>query len=196
MAESKAFKVAITKTLGHEGGYSNDPDDAGAETIFGISRRFHPDWEGWRLIDACKDASGKIIRDVHDSNKMIGCVFDFYSANFWDRFQGDFVARVSRNVALEMFDTSVNMGVTRGIIFLQKALNYLNRNERIFSDLIEDGLMGPASLDALRRIKILGDIPVLLKIMNVLQGQHYLDYMSKSPNQEKFCRGWFKRVSF
>ena len=35
---------------------------------------------------------------------------------------------------------------------------------------------------------------LLLKIMNVLQGMHYIEFMTKSPVQEKFARGWFKRV--
>ena len=30
---------AIEKTLAHEGGYVNDPDDPGGETNFGISKR-------------------------------------------------------------------------------------------------------------------------------------------------------------
>jgi len=36
---------------------------------------------------------------------------------------------------------------------------------------------------------------ILLKIMNVLQGMHYISYMNKSPVQEKYARGWFGRVS-
>ena len=38
-------------TCKHEGGYSFDPDDAGGETYKGISRRFNPQWSGWKIID-------------------------------------------------------------------------------------------------------------------------------------------------
>lgn len=34
----KAFKI----TIGLEGNYSNDPDDPGGETKFGIAKRYHP----------------------------------------------------------------------------------------------------------------------------------------------------------
>jgi hypothetical protein len=40
-----------------------------------------------------------------------------------------------------------------------------------------------------------GDEEVLLKIMNVLQGMHYLNFIKQSPIQERFARGWFSRVS-
>jgi lysozyme family protein len=33
----------ILRTLEHEGGYNNDPNDAGGETNFGISKRSYPD---------------------------------------------------------------------------------------------------------------------------------------------------------
>ena len=44
------FKKAYDKTMGHEGGYVHDPDDAGGETYKGISRRYHPGWEGWKVV--------------------------------------------------------------------------------------------------------------------------------------------------
>ena len=48
------FDAAYQKTAAHEGGYVNDPDDAGAETYKGISRRFNPSWIGWAKIDEMK----------------------------------------------------------------------------------------------------------------------------------------------
>ena len=94
-----------------------------------------------------------------------------------------------------MFDTGVNLGVKRAAKFLQRALNYLNRNEDLFPDLVDDGIIGNKTFSAMLRIATEKDGEVLLKIMNVLQGMHYLDYMKKSPTQEKYARGWFKRVS-
>jgi lysozyme family protein len=37
------FDQAVEFVLGHEGGYSNDPNDPGGETNFGISKRSYPD---------------------------------------------------------------------------------------------------------------------------------------------------------
>lgn len=36
------FQESFRIAMGHEGGYSKDPDDAGGETYKGISRKFNP----------------------------------------------------------------------------------------------------------------------------------------------------------
>ena len=36
------FNEIIEVVLEHEGGYVNDPDDAGGETNFGIAKRWYP----------------------------------------------------------------------------------------------------------------------------------------------------------
>ena len=37
------FDEIIEEVLKHEGGYVNDPDDAGGETNYGIAKKFNPD---------------------------------------------------------------------------------------------------------------------------------------------------------
>ena len=37
------FDEIIEIVLEHEGGYVNDPDDAGGETKYGIAKRWYPD---------------------------------------------------------------------------------------------------------------------------------------------------------
>lgn len=181
------FDKAFNETMGHEGGYVNDPDDAGGETYRGISRKYHPGWKGWLEIDKIKPIS------VHINNSNLDkYVRSFYKEFYWDVNRLD---AFPQNVAKEMFDTGVNMGTRRAARFLQRALNYLNRNGSLFPDLVDDGKIGPKSLSALNKVIDDGDEEILLKILNVLQGQHYLDYMTKSPVQEKYARGWFKRVS-
>jgi lysozyme family protein len=95
-----------------------------------------------------------------------------------------------------MFDTGVNMGVSRAAKFLQESINYLNKNEQLYEDIETDGKIGDATLQALGFLDENGDIPNLFKIMNILQGMHYLNYMKESPNQEKYARGWLTRVQF
>ena len=186
------FTLAMKKTIGHEGGYVHDPVDPGGETIFGISRRFHPSWPGWAIVDRCKVTDAT----VDEINSRIdGQIRDFYAVEFWDRFNGDSVAEISDDVAIELFDTAVNMGITKAVSFLQESLNVLNRNQLIYMDLVVDGLMGPASLLALSHIMAEDDVAILLKMMNVLQGAHYMAIMNKSQSQERFARGWFGRVA-
>lgn len=178
------FKKAFEITMGHEGGYVYDPTDAGGETYRGISRRYNPQWEGWELIDKTKPNISHFDLDLF--------VRKFYRVSYWDVNRLD---EFSQEIANEMFDTGINMGVVRAAKFLQRALNYLNRNGSLFPDLVDDGIIGSKTFSAMLRIAHAKDGEVLLKIMNVLQGMHYLDYMKKSPTQEKYARGWFKRVS-
>lgn len=187
------FYQSYQKTMGHEGGYANDPDDVGGETYKGIARNYHPNWSGWNIIDSMK-GSETFEQDMKDSAELQNLVKHFYKVNFWDvnlldRF-------TSQDIANEMFDTGVNMGVTRAAKFLQRALSYLNKNESLFEDLVDDGKIGKLTLTALDIIMERGEEKLLYKILNVLQANHYLEYMTKSPTQEKFARGWFSRVDF
>ncbi|MBS1262336.1 MAG: hypothetical protein MAG453_01681 [Calditrichaeota bacterium] len=184
------FDDAFQRTMGHEGGYVHDPDDAGGETYRGIARNHHPDWEGWERIDALK-ASGEF-PDSIDDRALEAEVREFYRAQYWKRFQGDRIR--SQAVAGELFDTAVNMGVRRAVRFLQQALNLLNRNGDSWPEIVEDGVFGPATLGTLQTCLDSGDERPLLTAVNVLQGMHYIDYMRRSPVQEKYARGWFRRV--
>lgn len=185
------FEKAFHKTMTAEGGYVNDPNDAGGETYSGISRVYNPTWKGWDLIDDLKSKSD-FPSNLGDSDEIQDAVFDFYEDKYWDVNRLDDVK--SQAIAEEMFDTGTNLGVKRAAKFLQQSLNFLNRNGRLFPDLVVDSNIGPASLRALDKILDNGDEEILLIMMNVLQGKHYMDYMSKSPIQEKYARGWFKRV--
>ena len=187
------FDEAYNITLKHEGGYTNDKDDLGAETYKGISRKYNPSWYGWKVIDQYKLNKGfpKILdTDVNLDNE----VKKFYKANYWDVNLLDQVK--SQNVANEMFDTGVNMGVGRAAQFLQKALNLLNKNNKIYDDVVEDGKMGKNTLDALEKCVAHKGDEFIYKVLNILQGQHYIEYMTKSPTQEKYAYGWLSRVNF
>jgi len=185
------FKNAYDKTMGHEGGYVHDPDDAGGETYKGVARRFHPGWEGWKIIDGTKQAPN-FPKNLDRLATIQQMVQNFYKHHYWDPFQGDDLP--SQDLGEEMFDTGVNMGIKRSVKFLQRSLNFLNRNGKLFPDMSDDGQLGPTTMMNLSIYLRVDSDELLLKIMNTLQASHYLNYMKKSPTQEKYCRGWFKRV--
>ncbi len=189
------FESILGETLKYEGGYSNDPDDQGGETYNGISRKHHPNWKGWELIDDFKTNG-----EFKESN--VGTVYtkilkemvsNFYEIFFWDPLCcSDMPTKIARCV----FDTAVNLGRHKAILFLQQGLNLLNKNKTIYSDLVEDGVIGPKTLFNIKILQNYGadEINYLLKIMNILRGMHYINFMKKSPIQEKFARSWLKRV--
>lgn len=189
------FSLAYKKTMTHEGGYANDPEDAGGETWKGISRVYHASWEGWHIIDSYKNQPNFPKNLEFASTKLQELVELQYKRMYWDVNRLD---EMPQDVAEELFDTGVNLGVGRAAKYLQIALNCLNRNQDpgFYSDLVVDGNIGPKTLMALITLttKAQNDKVVLLKMLNVLQGYHYIEYMGKSPTQEKYARGWYSRV--
>ncbi len=94
------FAIAVAIVLKHEGGYVNHPDDPGGETIYGISRRSHPDvWAKGRPT-------------LEDAKRI-------YQRDYWLPIKAD---ALPLPVALILFDTAVNAGNRRAVILLQRAL--------------------------------------------------------------------------
>jgi lysozyme family protein len=187
------FDVAYDITLAHEGGYDNDPDDAGGETYKGVARKYYPTWAGWAIIDAAKEEPN-FPENLKDNVVLDSMIREFYKINYWNRVGGDDLSE--QLLANELFDTGVNMGVSRAVEFLQKALNVLNKNGKLYDDIGEDGKFGNDTVNALSAYLSTDSVNLLLKIINVLQGMHYINYMIKNPTQEKYARGWFNRVEF
>lgn len=187
------FSVAYKITMKNEGGYVNDKDDRGGETFKGIARKYHPTWSGWELVDSMK--SKPQFPSCALSSPVVQLHVDkFYKSNFWDvNLLDEFTSQM---VANEMFDTGVNMGVQTAAKFLQITLNKLNKIGSLYPNLVEDGKIGNNTIKSLNAcIKYKGD-SYIYKILNLLQGERYLDLMDKSETQEKFAYGWLDRVDF
>ena len=161
-----AFKI----TIGHEGGYVNDTDDPGGETKFGISKRSYPN------ID--------IAMLTIDQAKAI------YKKDYWEK-QSCHLLEDFPDVAIELFDSSVNMGVGQGGKIFQEALNLSNRNEQDYTNIVVDGAIGAKTISAFRSNK---NKRRLYNVMNILQGEFYINLMRKNEVREKYI-GWFDRVN-
>jgi len=183
------FDIAFDKTMKHEGSYSNDPIDRGGETYKGISRVYHPDWIGWEMID---DKNLKNVNHI----LLNDAVKNFYKQLYWNRFLGDQIPGLAQDIADELFDSGVNMGTHTAVKFLQEGLNILNRNGSDYGDIAMDGGFGETTMHimVLHIDKEKGSCENLLKVMNALQAEYYLNIMRKNPSQEKFARGWMKRT--
>lgn len=173
-----AFETAVAKTLNIEGGYSNHPSDRGGATNWGITESVARDY-GYR--GAMRDLPKKTALDI-------------YKKLYWDKIGLDWVASFSFPLALELFDTGVNMGISLPVRWLQRVLNSLNRQGRDFPDLVVDGSAGPkvkAALDAFARVrgKKTAEL-VLVRMMDALQGNRYLDITEARPANEDFMFGW------
>lgn len=162
------FEDAYAKTREHEGGYANDPDDVGGETYKGISRVFNPSWDGWAIVDRYRSHSS--FPDTLDFDKELQeKVRVFFKAKYFDTFRGD---DMPKELAMEMFDTAVNLGEGRAVTYLQTALNCLNKNGKLWLDLVDDGDYGNATHTILQIALKKGCLKIIIKIINVLQGAH------------------------
>ena len=115
------FDIEFDKLILSEGGYVDDPDDAGGETYLGISRKNNPKWIGWEVIDdekkkGLKNITARLKKDVALTNS----VKLLYKQNYWDIFELDDIP--SQGIAHQLFDTCVNCGKSRAIIIAQQII--------------------------------------------------------------------------
>lgn len=185
------FEVAFVKTMANEGyqELSNDKMDSGGMTFSGISRVYWPDWAGWPIIDQWISAppGSPFPVELEKLTKL------FYRQNFWNRFQGDAIAALAPEIAIEMFDTAVNLGITRAVEMLQAGYNVARG--LYWSDIEVDGLIGEETIRALTGY--LSSSPGsksdnLQILLNCMNGEQYIYY--KSRPKRRYFRGWFKRV--
>jgi lysozyme family protein len=116
-----------------------------------------------------------------------------YRRLYWLRPRFDAVAERCPRVAAELFETGVNMGPAVAATFLQRALTALNRNASDYPDLVPDGRIGAATLDALDRfLRLRGKAgeTVLMRALEALQGERYLRLAERRPANEAFLYGW------
>lgn len=176
------FERSFDKTSIHEGGYNANKNglDKGGETYRGIARNYWPGWKGWEIIDAAK-RENKSINNL--KNKVLdGLVLDFYFDNFWNPLKLPKID--NQEVADELFDTAVNMGLNRSARFLQESLNLLGERVTV------DGRIGEKTIAAANRV----DATMLVRLLNIFQGQRYVEIVRGDPTQRAHFRSWLSRT--
>lgn len=177
------FDGAFAHVLGIEGKYSNNPNDAGGETMWGITKAL-----------AVHYGYSKPMKEM-----PIETAKSIYKVEFWDRLKLEEISKMSPELSVEMFDTAVNMGCPVAVMFLQSCLNAFNRQGKLYSDIKEDGLMGKGTLDTLHKYyacRGARGANVLLKAINGLQCARYIELSQKRQANEEFVFGWIdNRVS-
>ena len=167
----------IDDVIEREGDYVHNPADRGGPTRWGITEavaRRQGYTDDMRHLPQCDAAA-------------------IYERLYWMVPRFDKIAEAAPKLAVELFDTGINMGTGTAIGFLQRALNALNRNGRDYRDLTVDRRIGPATLGALGAfLRKRGDAgeDVLLKAVEALQGAHYVRLAETRPSQEAFLYGW------
>lgn len=160
-----------------EGGYVNDPNDNGGETNFGITV----------AVARAFGYAGPMV-DLPRTTAL-----QIYRERYWLQPRFDQVARLSTPIAEELLDTGVNMGTATGVKFMQRALNVLNKQGKLFTDISRDGSVGKMTLAALKGYlgaRGTDGETVLLRMMNGQQSVRYIELAEAAANQELFEFGW------
>ena len=193
------FDKILSKTLSHEGTYSNRKSDRGGETYKGISRRYHPKWSGWKIIDDAKERIDGIealkkgdvtpVLGAEAQEKLERAVRKFYKEKFWRRIKGDALTMIDDDIAFMVFDATVNpTDRTSGAKMLQEALNQLGYKIAI------DGVIGPITLMALQgAVDELGADRVR-EMFRKIRALHYANEVKNNPSQAVFLVGWMRRA--
>lgn len=167
----------IDELIAREGGYGDHPADRGGPT-------------NWGITQSVARANG-YIGDMRALPRAMAA--RIYRTLYWEKPGFAFVAESAPDVAAEMFDTGVNMGVSIAAGFLQRALNALNRNQKDYADIAVDRVIGARTLKALGAFVALrgrGGEAVLLKAIEAMQGERYIALAESRPANEAFLYGW------
>ena len=167
----------IDEVIQREGGYSNHPADKGGPTNWGITEQVARAWGYLGDMRALPRSAAVTI----------------YKNRYWTGPKFDQVAVICPAIGEEMFDTGINMGPAVAGMFLQRALNVLNRGATDYPDIGTDGNVGPMTIHALtsfmkKRGAEGGE--VLRKTLDGLQCARYVELAEGRPANESFLYGW------
>lgn len=175
--KDEKFESAIIPVLHHEGLLSDNPQDPGGITNFGISLRF--------LRAEGIDVDGDGDSDEHD---VRGLTPDkakaIYKEFFWDRYK--FYKLMHALVYEKVFDLSVNMGGKAAIKLLQQSINSMQK----YHTLEEDGILGPKTIESTNRFNP-NSVRTALRLN---AKQKYLRILNANPELEYARAGWLNRA--
>lgn len=114
------FDIAVARVLGHEGDYSDHPDDKGGKTRFGITEAVAREYGFTGDMRDLPLAHAKLI----------------YRDKYWDAVRAD---ELPAGIRYVVFDAAVNSGPRRAIQWLQGA-----------AGVATDGVLGPITLKAVQ----------------------------------------------
>lgn len=169
MVKDERFDRFFKDILKHEGGYVNDPDDAGGETKYGISKRSYPSLD--------------IAKLTKEEAKVI------YYYDYWLKARADVIAQVSFQVATKYCDVAIHCGIRKAFELLKKAMEDLGASVRDGVDVYFIVQLQHICLDPQQKATL---------VANIIKHQkhYYHSLVAKKPSQAKFLKGWLKRAEY
>lgn len=158
------FPKFITRIIGHEGGYTADPQDSGNWTGGVIGKG---QLKGTKFGIAANTYGDLDIKNLTQEQAIA-----IYERDFWRKPKLD---QLPPAVGFQVLDASINHGGRRAVQFLQRAVGVL-----------DDGVLGPKTIAAVAAAD-----PA--KVINSLMAQRTLLYQ-QHPKFDRYGKGWLARL--
>jgi lysozyme family protein len=179
VATTDRFTSLMEGVLGREGGYSNNPADRGGETMFGVT-----------IARARAVGYTGPMRDMTRDQAV-----EIYRLYYWRQPGFDRIDELDHGLGERLFDAGINCGTSRAGQWLQRALNVMNGQGTLYSDITVDGQCGAmtrAALGSFIQRRGAEGRAVLLEAVRAFQAGHYLGLAEDNPSQEAFIYGWMR----
>jgi len=168
------FKFFYKEVLESEGGWSNDPDDRGGKTNYGITaetfQTYINDVEDRYYTCSLEEAEQRL------PNITLVDVKSIYEMYYWDVIKGDVLPS---GVDVLVADWAVNSGPNSAITSLQEVVAAK-----------PDGIFGPKTLE-----KVNAKNPAQLAFELYIKRLRSYRAIASLNNNKKFIRGWNNRAT-
>lgn len=169
-----AFNAAVQIVLAHEGGFTDDPQDAGSWTGGEIGQG---ELRGSKFgISAASYPALNIAALTQTQAIMI------YERDWWDKYG---YGRLPDAIGAKVFDLAVNMGPGPAHTLLQRACTDCGE------PVVADGRLGPMTVAAAGR-SAQGE---LLAALREQAAVHYRAIVAADPRKEAYLVGWLARAA-
>ena len=159
------FDTAFERLIGHEGGFSDNPNDPG-------------NWTGGRpgvgkLLGTKYGIAANTYPDLDIKALTLDQAKAIYRRDWWDKIHAD---QLPGAVAFQLWDFAVNAGISRAVISLQRAVG-----------VADDGKLGPRTLAAVNAMPV----PDVLARFNAER----LEFYASLSTWPTYGKGWARRVA-
>jgi len=165
--------VLLQKEISLEGGFSNQPADAGGATNMGITQRTLSTYMG-------RQAS---IDDVR--NLSVDQAEEIYYRNYYLKPRFDSLPTGLQSIAV---DTGILHGPAWSIQIMQQIVNQAG-----FGPIDQDGVLGPQSQGAITKAYVAMG-PYFTNAFVEERVSYYKDRVANDPSQQVFLIGWINRA--
>ncbi len=169
------FNYALNFLLKNEEEYSNNPDDPGRETNFGITQEELDEIHVQLKLPAS-------VKDLTEEDVEV-----YYKVVWWNEYHYNLLKNIT--IAAKIFDLAVNIGPYNAHRIVQEALTYNG-----YPTLKIDGILGLKTRNVINEVCLYGSMRDLLNEIRERAKWYYTNLVEENPRLNKFLKRWLKRA--